>query len=85
MRQVWKFETSPNENPIQMPEGAEILSVGFQGSKLMLWALVDIEARLTDRIIIVRGTGHNIRSKNLLFIGTTFMDSLVFHVFEDIA
>jgi hypothetical protein len=82
MKQVWKFKVDPNENPIQIPACAELLSVGFQGDDLFLWALVDIEANEKPRNIVVRGTGHNIRLDNLCFIGTAFKDSLVFHVFE---
>jgi hypothetical protein len=82
MKQVWKFEINPNENPIEMPYGAEILSVGFQDDCLKLWALVDIDAAPKLRNILVRGNGHNIRLTNLLFIGTAFKDNLVFHVFE---
>lgn len=85
MRQVWKFDVDPNENPTQMPEGAEIISAGFQSGGLQIWALVDVGARLVPRKLIVRGTGHNIRSTDLVFIQTVFMDSLVFHVFEDLS
>jgi len=82
MKQLWKFEVDLSEKPIEMPAYAQILSVGFQGEKLMLWALVDVEVRLVPRKILVRGTGHNMRSDNLIFIGTAFKGSLVFHVFE---
>lgn len=82
MKQVWKFEIYTDENPVQMPEGAEILSVSFQEQNLMMWALVDTEAKLVDRHIIARGTGHNIRADNISFIGTAFLDDMVFHVFE---
>jgi hypothetical protein len=84
MRQVWKFDVDENESPVHMPECAQILSAGFQGDTLVVWALVDIESRLTPRKICVRGTGHNIRAENLFFIQTVFKDSLVFHVFENI-
>jgi len=84
MKQVWKFEIHQDETPTEMPEGAEIISVGFQGQQLMLWALVDVDAQLIPRHIIIRGTGHNILyvTGNLVFIGTAPLGDLVFHVFE---
>ena len=84
MKQVWKYEVDLSETPIDMPAQAEILSAGFQGDTLCVWALVDIEQRPIPRKIMVRGTGHNIRWDNLVLIGTVFKDSLVFHVFEAI-
>tara|TARA_R110000851_G_scaffold292052_1_gene446457 strand:- start:49 stop:306 length:258 start_codon:yes stop_codon:yes gene_type:complete len=83
MQQVWKYEVPPNESAIEMPIFAEILSAQFQGDKVYVWALVDIDKALTQRKIFVRGTGHNIRSENLLFIQTIFYGAMVFHVFED--
>lgn len=84
MKQVWKYEIDPDETPIDMPLCAEILSVGFQGDILMLWALVDLDVDLVPRKIYARGTGHNIRADSPIFIGTAFKDGLVFHVFEEL-
>lgn len=84
MNQVWKFEVPMDDGVLEMPMCAEVLSVAFQGQKLMMWALVDIEVDTTKRYFIVRGTGHNIRLNNLHFIGTAFIDALVFHVFENL-
>jgi len=87
MKQVWKFEINSTESPIEMPKGAEILSVGFQKDTLYVWALVEIEVypELEGRSLIVRGTGHNIHAEDLKFIGSAYIDSLVFHVFENLA
>lgn len=84
MKQVWKYEIPENGSAIKMPICAQILSADFQGDAAYVWALVDIDAAPTQRKVIVRGTGHNIRSENLLFIQTIFHGSLVFHVFEDL-
>ena len=83
MKQVWKFTIHPDDGVTEMPIGAEPLSVAFQGEDLVMWALVDIDAPTCGRHFIVRGTGHNIRLDNLVFIGTAFTGALVFHhVFE---
>jgi hypothetical protein len=83
MKQVWKFKLYPgSQECTEMPEGAEILSVAFQGGDLCMWARVDPEAILVKRSFTVYGTGHDIEYDNLRFYGTVFTGSLVFHVFE---
>jgi hypothetical protein len=84
MRQVWKYEVPTDESAIEMPLCAEILSAQFQGDKVYVWALVDIDKALTKRKIFVRGSGRDISSENLLFIQTIFYGARVFHVFEDL-
>lgn len=83
---VWKYKLSSNHEEITMPIGATLLSVGFQDSELMLWALVDsslIKEKIKFRIL---GTGHVIENNiiNAQFIGTAIdMESgLVFHVWK---
>ena len=82
MQQVHKYILGVGDDITQMPVGAQPLSVAFQGDQLVMWALVDVDAPMKGRQFIVRGTGHNIRLTNIGFIGTAFIDNLVFHVFE---
>lgn len=97
-RSIFKYEI-PTPNPgtyistVTMPVGAKILSVGEQGSKLVLWAEVFLDGRTKDRLIRVVGTGWNLddidpdcKYPHLgTFLGTVqFRDGsgLVFHVFD---
>ncbi|MGJ8680497.1 DUF7352 domain-containing protein [Paraglaciecola sp.] len=80
---IWKYTLTP-AILIEIPKGAEILSVAEQNNEICLWALVDPNAELEAREFHVFGTGHNITIKGFDFIGTALLEngSLVFHVFE---
>lgn len=82
---VFKYPLSvADSQEIQMPEGAEILSVQVQGGVVCLWALVDMDAKETTRRFELYGTGHDFRPGEQKFIGTIqlYAGSIVFHVFE---
>jgi hypothetical protein len=87
---VWKYPLRITDTqPVNMPEGAQILSVQFQGEALCLWALVDTHKPQTQRIIRIIGTGNPIveyGTAPVIFIGTVqqFGGQLVWHVFERI-
>jgi len=72
---------------VDMPSGAQVLSVGVQHGQPRLWALVNPKNDLTPHRFYVRGTGHDAHGMDTeLFVGTFQMDGgvLVFHVFEDV-
>ena len=70
---------------VEMPYGAQILSAHVQAGQICLWALVDPEQPPEQRSVVVLGTGHPAPSfiGRMLFIGTVLLSggSLVFHVF----
>jgi hypothetical protein len=83
--EVWKFTTvGPHEDqqPIEMPAFAEILSVGVQGHDIVLWALVEPTAVTETRMIAVIGTGWHVPDGKHKFVGTVQMAHLVWHVFD---
>lgn len=85
---IWKFPLKIlDEQVIQMPKNARILSLQLQNTSPCIWAFVTPENELEDRFIKMFGTGHVIKgdTENLLFIGTFQLPRLVFHVFEEIA
>lgn len=86
MKKVFKYVIDPYVNEIQMPLGAEILSVRFQRDNFCMWVLVDPSAVMVSRKFRVYGTGHEISGdieNHLKYIGTGHMDNgLVFHAFE---
>ena len=82
-KQIWKYVLEP-ETIIEMPIGAEILTVQEQYGRCCLWALVDPSANKVKRKFLVYGTGHPITEENGKYIGTFQLHNgrLVFHVFE---
>lgn len=89
MQSIYKFKLQPNANSvsiIQIQKGAQILHVAYQGSDFQVWALIDKDAKLTNRIFFIFGTGWEIGKNesfdNLKFVGTVFTGPLVFHVFD---
>jgi hypothetical protein len=79
-RVIYKYEV--NNGPIQMPKGAEILTVQMQHGKPMLWALVDIDHSNESRAIVIIGTGHDFDFPDYKYIATFQDGAYVWHVFE---
>src|SRR5437867_4021758 len=70
---------------LELPEGAEPLSVQVQRGQPCLWTLVDPSRSLQTRSFHMAGTGHPINNPDRLrFIDTFQIEGgmLVFHVFE---
>ena len=69
---------------IQIPRGAQILTVQTQKGEPYIWALVETDAELTTRRLCVRGTGHTFKGNEGRYIGRFQLENgtLVFHVFE---
>lgn len=82
---IWKYALEIGDtNLIQMPEGAEALTVQTQHGSLCLWAKVNPDVELEDRLFVIHGTGHAIKDAQETYIGTAQMadGALVWHVFE---
>ena len=63
MKTIWKFTlTITDEQVLEMPRGAQILSVQTQYDQPQLWALVDDGAPKTKRRVVVLGTGNDAAS-----------------------
>lgn len=87
MQVVYKYKIDPNNTLVELPERAQILSVGAQLDDMFLWALVDESAeKSVAKHFCVYGTGHEISHSHLQFIGTVHMygGDLVFHIFENL-
>ncbi len=88
--EIWKFTLEPGTGQkIEMPDGAEILTVQTQNEQAHLWAQVDPRAAKCLRTFEVFGTGHSIHydmGVERKYIGTFQLGggALVFHVFERI-
>lgn len=68
---------------IEMPRGAQVLTVQEQFGELRLWALVDPTEPTVERAIRMAGTGHPIDAGHVgRYISTVQQGSFVWHFFE---
>lgn len=83
---IWKFPLKVvEEQVIKMPRNAHILGVQVQRGEPCIWALVEPDHELEDRVIGIFGTGNPFPVNELYnIIGTIQMHGgdLVWHVFE---
>jgi len=87
MKTIWKYNLKiDDEQVVNLPKNAEILTVQNQQGNPCLWALVSPIKETEPRIIVCRGTGHDINFRNftLQYISSAqFYDGdIVFHYFE---
>ena len=81
---IWKFQLDvKDEQLIQIPAGADILSVHCQHDVPTLWAKVDSNAPKKFRKVYIRGTGRGVIGEEGVFVDTCLMahGTLVWHVF----
>ena len=81
-KQIWKYSL---ENIIEMPKGAEILTIDIQNGQMFnaqMWVKVNTENEMEKRMFEVIGTGQNFDDTNKKYIGTYQDGPFVWHVFE---
>jgi hypothetical protein len=89
MRKVFKYTLEEAEQQaLDLPVGAELLSVGYQNGQLRLWALVDPDQTMTEtHRIRMAGTGHPLPDGvELAFLGRVGLldGALILHFFEEL-
>lgn len=86
METIFKYQLNPiAEQVIEMPLGAEVLTVQVQNGNPCIWAKVNPKKRTVRHLFRIIGTGHQINAEFIgKYIGTYQLDngSLVFHVFQ---
>jgi hypothetical protein len=90
MKKIYRYRISSLDHDsitcLEIPWGAEVLTVQEQLGELSLWMLVDPDHNKIERKFVVRWTGHPIKeSKNGydVYIATVqHSDGMVYHVFE---
>lgn len=86
MKTIWKYPLRVEQSQIiEMPHGAELLSIQLQGDQPMLWALVDPHNSKATRAILMYGTGWEMpggMSLQLIYIDTVQIGALVWHYFD---
>lgn len=87
MKTIWKYELMiHDEQIVDLPKNAEILTIqNLQGNQC-LWALVSPANETEPRTIVCRDTGHDIDFPNftLQYISSAqfYNGDVVFHYFE---
>ena len=82
---IWKFPLEiMDEQSIEMPGGAELLTVAVQGGECFLWAVVQPKNNRVSRRLNIYGTGHPLPDEPGRHIGTFMLHggALVFHAFD---
>ena len=82
-RVIYKYPVMPDAQ-LELPVGAQILSVATQRDTPHIWALVDPEAATETRTFRTVPTGHVFDPTGYTYIGTFHDVSgwMVFHLFE---
>lgn len=84
MKTIFKYPLKVRgEQIVNMPVGAQPLSVQVQHGTPCLWALIDPQADPRDHVVSMYGTGHPILLSPGKFVDTYQLEDgdLVFHVF----
>ena len=82
---IHKYPVSTGLFEVEMPEGAEVLTVQMQGNSPCIWARVDSEAPVTKYHFQIVGTGQPTPSiGEAAYIDTFQMlgGQLIWHLFE---
>lgn len=86
---IWKYPLRiVDEQHIEIPIGAKVLTVQMQGNAPYLWALVNPDARRESRFIRIFSTGDTMPEHKLISLlkyVATFQEEpnkIVWHVFE---
>lgn len=85
MKTIWKFSLDlVDRQVIDMPHGAQVLTVQKQSHALCLWAVVDTTAEREGRIFEIHGTGNPMSEIDIkrLYVATVQQLPFVWHVFE---
>lgn len=87
MKKIYKYQIHDLAmREIELPKGAEILTIQMQDGMPCLWALVDQNQPAEKRPILIIGTGHAILIDIVRYISTFQMldGRLVWHAFETV-
>ncbi len=81
--QVWKYPLAlqVGDQPLELPEAAEVVHFNMQAGRPTLWALVNPDNRRLPRTFLVVGTGHPV-PENTAYRGTCLDGAFVWHLFE---
>lgn len=81
-RAIWKFELNFPEVSILIPVGSRFLSVGVQGSTIVVWYEVTPTNPVEQKILRRIPTGRVFDNTDLLYRGTVQIGLFVSHIYE---
>jgi hypothetical protein len=87
MKRIWKYSlVTNNVQIVEMPKGAEILTVRAHYDVPYLWAIVDLTAPKEKKTILTYGASYPITREGIKYIDSysLYEDKLIFHVFEQV-
>lgn len=88
MKTIFKYEFPiASDFSLEMPEGANVVSVQMQGETPCMWATVDNQAKPVRRAFSILGTGQSLPGlweQGMRFIGTFQQPPFVWHLFEEL-
>lgn len=80
---IWKWSlTTAFEHDLDLPTGAQLLTLQLQGDNPTLWFLCDANAPVIRRRLVIYGTGWPLPDSPGQYLGTFQAGALVWHVFE---
>lgn len=80
---IWKWPlTTAFEHDLNLPTGAQLLTLQLQGDIPTLWFLCDADAPLAPRRLAIYGTGWPLPAAPGQYLATFQAGALVWHVFE---
>jgi hypothetical protein len=84
MTTIYKYTLEPGRTVLELPDGAQVLTVQMQHGSPCMWALVDLARPIGRRFFDVYGTGHAMPADPGRYVATFQMEggALVWHVFE---
>lgn len=80
MNTIWRFVV---DSQVEMPVGAKIIRTATRDGEVCIWAIVDPEARKTQRSFAIRATGLLFeQAMTGTYLGSVRLDGCELHVFE---
>jgi hypothetical protein len=85
MKTIYKYPIEiTDEQTVNMPTGAQVLSAQMQGTQLCIWALVEVGNINCDRRVRIFGTGNTVKlDGNWKFVDSVQERIFVWHVFVE--
>jgi hypothetical protein len=84
MKTIYKYPLKNHTTQIELPKGAQVLSVINQENVITVYASVETENEMESVEFRIFGTGWDVGGEDLdllKFVGTVQVDWLVWHVF----
>lgn len=86
MTTIYKYKLQPGRTVLDLPDGAQVLTVQMQGDDACLWAMVEPHKPTGRRFFDVYGTGHPMPADPGDYVATfqqrNEWGTLVWHVFD---